>query len=346
MSRNDGSKWGPSRPRSGFVAAAMANDDAPRRFDFSRAGMAKRQSGAADRHGARVITDRFGNRRLVREGEELDLSYQDKYEITEHENADGTRTGYVDLRQDAFIEKIAELSKKMVTSGNWIRTSGPAPQIVSEEQMRKNIAEGDDPSDYRPVNKGALASLVSKAAEMGLATTDDLDEDTLQAAQLYDEDLHRRMQLPNYDETLIIEDATGDAMLDRETINPDIPTRVKKFGYGNRPPVSFDEDVDDEDIDGVFRSPRMEPAEISQEYKEMGRRIAKRANEKDYPKTQPVLAMCVGCGYGDLTPDMNFCPKCGIDTASAIVVCEHCGYEVSADMNFCPNCGRKISKQG
>lgn len=328
----------PERPaRSGFVAQAMAADDAPRRFDFSRAGMAKRQSGAADRHGARVITDKFGNRRLVREGEELDLSYQDKYEITEHENADGTRTGYVDLRQDAFIEKIAELSKKMVTSGNWIKTNGPTPQIVSEEQMRKNIAEGDDPSDYRPVNKGALASLVGKAAELGLATTDDLDEDTLQAAHLYDEDLHRRMQLPNYDETLIIEDATGDAMLDRETINPDVPTRVKKFGYGNRPPVSFDEDVDDEEIEGMFQQRRREPVEIQPKYKEMGVRIASK---------KVVLAMCGGCGYDGLSLDMNFCPKCGIDTASAIVVCEHCGNEVSADMNFCPNCGRKISKQG
>lgn len=311
----------------------------PPRFDFSKAGMAKRQGGGSDKTGARVVVDRFGNRRLVRDGEEPDFSYQDRYQIVEHENADGTKSGYVDLRQDAFVERMAEIAKKMVTGGSWIKTKGPTPQIVSEEQMREAVENGDDPEDYRPVNPGALASIVRKAESLGLASTDGMSEEALIAAEAYEDDLQRRLLMPDYDESLLIEDATGDIMIAPERINPDIPARVKRFGYGDRPPVSFDDDVDEDEIDEVFRPPIMKKALLPED---VAPRKARPEEQRVAKREAPRLAMCGGCGYDSIDPSMNFCPRCGTEADSAILVCEFCGDEITMDMNFCPTCGKKL----
>jgi len=123
------------------------------RFDFSKTSQrATNADGSefSDRHRNNIVMDRFGNRHLIRNGEEKDFSYQDDYKV-DISQEDGVVTASVHMDQDPVIDKIIDGIEGMLRfhqGGDMSRVK----ELMSgdlAEQFEKEIATDEEDKEQR-----------------------------------------------------------------------------------------------------------------------------------------------------------------------------------------------------
>jgi hypothetical protein len=123
------------------------------RFDFSKTSQrATNADGSefSDRHGNKVVKDRFGNKHLIKNGEEKDFSYQDDYKV-DISQEDGVVTASVHMDQDPVIDKIIDGIEGMLRfhQGGDISRVKELMSGDLAEQFEKEIATDEEDKEQR-----------------------------------------------------------------------------------------------------------------------------------------------------------------------------------------------------
>lgn len=134
------------------------------RFDFSKSSQRatnEDEKEFTDRHGNNIVTDKFGNRHLVRNGETKDFSYQEKYAVDLSQDESGILTANVHMDQDPVIDKIIESAEGMLRfhqGGDMKEVKGQLSGDLAD-YFEKQIATDEDNKDERVSNLQRLVSM-------------------------------------------------------------------------------------------------------------------------------------------------------------------------------------------